>query len=220
MIRAQQTTNPTLNSRHNQTVTTYVKSTYRANDRSIAGQSANILFSTIVAKNCEKSFQLLYETNFNKLLYFSRKYLKSIETCEEVVNEVFMKIWNNRHSIQISSSFNSYLFTSVRNKCLDVLRKETTDTMEIDDIAKSFPSNHSDTLEVVYSNDLSNRIDKAIDQLPADRRRIFLMSRKDGLKYREIAQKLDISIKTVETQMGRSLKHLRSLFKKELQEYQ
>ena len=101
MIRAQQTTNPTLNSLHNQAVTSYVKSTYRVNDRSIAGQSTNILFSTIVAKNCEKSFQLLYETNFNKLLYFSRKYLKSIEICEEVVNEVFMKIWKNTAVVAI-----------------------------------------------------------------------------------------------------------------------
>ena len=78
---------------------------------------------------------------------------------------------------------------------------------------------HSNTLEIINSNELYAKIERAINQLPKDRRKVFNMSRTEGLMYKEIAERLNISIKTVETQMGRSLRFLREQFKEELKEF-
>ena len=177
------------------------------------------LFIQIKQLDCYASFKVLFEKNYNKVLFYARKYSDSMETAEEAVSEVFLKLWKRRNRIEIKSSFQSYLFTSVRNKCLDILRKETKAQFESETILESTTSSHSNTLEVIQSNELQDQIERAIERLPKDRRRIFLMSRNEGLKYKEIADRLGISIKTVETQMGRSLKYLRERFKDEIAEF-
>ena len=177
------------------------------------------LFIDVKLNDSYDSFKELYTSLYNKVLFFARKYMDSIESSEEVVSEVFLKIWKKRNDIQINSSFQSYLYTAVKNKCLDFLRKEGNRKFEDESALHMVSANHSNTLEIIHSDELYTKIEAAINQLPKDRRRVFLMSRTEGLKYKEIADKLGISIKTVETQMGRSLKFLREQFKNELAEF-
>ena len=129
--------------------------------------------------------------------------MKSQVQAEEVVSEVFLKIWRDRKSIRIKTSLNAYLNMAVKNKCLDLLRatKKQTDSNPqpyLDDSISKLTS----PLDELVSNELQNKIESAIEKLPNDRNR-------------EIADHLQISIKTVETQMCRALKQLRN----ELDEY-
>ena len=193
---------------------------YRSSDISQRKEITDeTLYRMVQEQDCYHSFKKLFDRNYNKVFFYAKKYTDVAEISEEAVSEVFLKLWKRRKHIQVTNSFQSYLFTSVRNKCLDILRKEAKSKFESDSLLESAPSTHSDTMEIVQSNELQKRIEQAIDDLPKDRRKIFLMSRNKGLKYQEIANILGISIKTVETQMGRSLRYLREKFSKELAEF-
>ncbi len=196
-----------------------VGSNLNINRDDIPKEDSDLLFQKVCNSDCYVSFKTLYQSYYNRVLFYAKKYVDSIETSEEVVSEVFLKLWNKRKHIHIQSSFQSYLFTAIRNRCLDMIRKEGSRHFESDDVLQTLTSTHSNTQEIIQSNELYEKIEAAINKLPKDRRRIFLMSRNEGLRYKEIAEKLGISIKTVETQMGRSLKFLRETFKEELSEF-
>ena len=150
-----------------------------------------------------------------RLISHAFRYMRSTQQADDMVSEVFYKIWKRRSEIRMNSSLQSYLYTSVRNKCLDHLRSENRVERCDDDVLLDFDAKTATPHQYTVGEELKKRIENAIEALPNDRRRIFKMSRDNGLKYKEIAAILGISIKTVETQMGRALKHLRN----ELSEY-
>ena len=173
------------------------------------------LFEEIRCGDNYKAFEIMYRRFYHRLASFAFRFTQSSDQAEEVVSDVFYKLWKNRKNIQITSSLQSYLFTSVRNKCLDKLRAENRVSRCDSSVLVNFTSTISTPLQHTLGEELRKRIEVAIEALPRDRRRIFRLSRDNGLKYKEIAALLDISIKTVETQMGRALKYLRG----ELKEY-
>jgi len=136
--------------------------------------------------------------------------LKDTDTSEEIVQEVMFKIWVNRNSLQITGPIRNYLMRAVRNSCLNFLKhldvckdhRAWYETMD----KESGPSPE----EIMIVSELEQKIRNAIDDLPLERRKIFILNRYDRLSYTEIAEKLDISIKTVENQMGKALKTLRN----------
>ncbi len=142
-------------------------------------------------------------------------FLKDLDAAEEIVQDLFVKFWENRATIKISSSVRSYLFTSVRNSCLNFIKhlKIEESYKQYNEIERESGSITVD--EEFEGSELEKQIRKAIDQLPPERKKVFIMSRFEGLKYREIAEKSGISIKTVENQMGKAIKFLRQ----ELVEY-
>jgi RNA polymerase sigma-70 factor (ECF subfamily) len=166
-----------------------------------------------------KSFKIIYRHYYNPLLFFARKFLSNLNEAEEVLSEVFLKLWNKRKDITINSSFQSFLYASVRNKCLDFIRKNSNRKFESQESASHLISDTTSPDDLMDSADLFYRIEAEIESLPEKRKEIFKMSRNEGLKYNEIAERLGVSIKTVETQMGRSLKHLRTKFADELADY-
>lgn len=173
------------------------------------------ILSCKVIKNADtQAFEILFKNHYARLTSLAYGFMKSYVQAEEVVSDVFFKFWKNRSSIQVNSSLSSYLNMAVKNRCLDLLRvtKKTTDA-DPEPYLNVSPSGLASPEEQIVSNELQNRIERAIEKLPEDRKRVFRLSRDNGLKYREIADLLNISIKTVETQMGRSLKHLRSELK-------
>ncbi|HYC84648.1 MAG TPA: RNA polymerase sigma-70 factor, partial [Chryseosolibacter sp.] len=129
----------------------------------------------------------------------------------EIVDDVFCNLWKNRKRIHITMSFRSYLLTSVRNKSLDCLRKIKHEKMLVLDAAAGVACEQSVASETLFYEELHRQIDAAIQGLPPQCKTIFLMSRDQNLKYKEIAELLKISIKTVDTQMGRALKYLRKM---------
>ncbi len=140
--------------------------------------------------------------------YVSR-YVDDPDQAEEIVQEVFYNFWNKRSEIFITGSLESYLFRAARNSSLNYIkhlkvRHEYATAREV--LMKEEESRVTDE---VVELELHQKIDECIEQLPAERQRIFKMSRFEGLKNKEIAEKLNISIKTVEAQMGKALKYLR-----------
>ncbi|MEO1051881.1 MAG: RNA polymerase sigma-70 factor [Bacteroidota bacterium] len=177
------------------------------------------LFLEVQQRDDYDCFEQIYKYYYNRLLFYTKKYIGDPELAESVVSDVFFKLWKKRKEIQINSSFQSYLYTSVRNKSLDYLRREQTRQKEDESYLHNRQAEHSNPVDIFNAEELFNKIETAINTLPKDRRRVFRMSRDEGLKYKEIAEKLGISIKTVETQMGRSLKYLREILREELDEF-
>jgi RNA polymerase sigma-70 factor (ECF subfamily) len=158
-----------------------------------------------------QSLELLFRRLYPQLCAFANKYLHTIDEAEEVVQEVFYKIWKNRKNLDEDQSVKAYLFTAVKNKCFTVLEHNKVKdkySALLEYIYKtSEPStNEHDTL---VAADLEKDFSKALEKLPPECRKIFELSRFEGLKYHEIADHLNISIKTVETQMSRALGKLR-----------
>lgn len=160
-------------------------------------------------------FEMLFREYYDRLCGFGNKYLDNIEQAEEVIQDTFYNIWKNRETVNIKTSLKSYLYTAVRNNCLQVLRTRSLD-VKYENYYKSHYSNDSiSPIDELNAKELSKLIDKVLNSLPERCQAIFKMSRHEGLKYHEIAEKLKISIKTVEANMGKALKH----FRRHLKEY-
>jgi RNA polymerase sigma-70 factor (family 1) len=182
---------------------------------SFRGQNFDVdhLFDRILHHDDYNAFEKLFNRHYSPLRNFCKKLVHIEEVAEELVSEVFFKIWNNRKRIVISSSAKSYMYAAVRNMAFDHLRKEKKSIWVDIEEASSItcdtydPQQHSDFEELRVS------VERAVQKLPKQCRLVFQLSRDHGLKYSEIADTLKLSVKTVETQMGRALKSLRHSLK-------
>ncbi len=169
------------------------------------------LFECIAQNDDYKALEQLFKLYYKQLCVYALKYIRKPELCEEAVSDVFTRIWSNRKTILISCSIKSYLYISVRNQCIDLIRKRGMDThIPLEEL-------HYEAADASYAanagletQELAEVIETGIDKLSPQCKIIFKLSREEGMKYKDIANKLDISIKTVETQMGRALKSLRA----------
>jgi RNA polymerase sigma-70 factor (ECF subfamily) len=167
------------------------------------------LFAKVLKDDDYKAFEQLFHVGYSPLRSFCKKLVHVNEVAEELVSEVFFKIWNNRKAIVISSSPRSYLYTAVRNISFDHLRKEKRCILTNLDDAVTVPSDYFDPQKRSEFEELQVKIEVAVARLPKQCRLVFQLSRDHGLRYNEIAEKLHLSVKTIETQMGRALKSLR-----------
>lgn len=176
----------------------------------VSGSNLDIesLMFKILREDDYPAFQLLFKKMYAPLCQFCIKFVQVREVAEELVSDVFFTIWKNRHRIIVASP-KAYLFTAVRNRGYDHLRKVKRSVWCDLEEATHIAAETVDSQDMMIHHELSNQIDRSIARLPRQCRLIFEMSRDHGLKYREIATMLNISVKTVETQMGRALKHLR-----------
>lgn len=165
-------------------------------------------------KGNEKIFDGIFREYYQGLCMFGNQYIHNISITEEIVQDVFLKIWEKRNLLEPHSSFKTYLYTSVRNGCIDYIRKEKVKNKYADRIKEQEQSFIKP--EDIPDKHIINEIKKAINTLPTQRRKIFRMNRFLGLKYKEIAEKLNLSPKTVENQMGIALKQLREILKKHI----
>ena len=172
-------------------------------------ESLENLFSSVAEFDDFHAFEAIFHRTYQNLLQFSLKYVKIKELGEEVVDDVFFNLWKNRKVINIQISLKSYLMTSVRNKALDYIRAAKNINNCTLEKALNLPCSQNNAFESLAQAELSEKMEKAIHSLPKQCRLIFLMSREQGMKYKEIAEKLNLSVKTIDTQMGRALKHLR-----------
>ncbi len=152
---------------------------------------------------------MLFRQEFKGLCFFAVKYVKDYDTSREIVQDAFINLWEKKNVIDLSKPVKSYLSTSVRNKCLNHLRdnqKFNTDILSMEDLLSDYGVEPQDTM---VEADIRQNIQDAIGELPEKCREIFVLSRFENLKYQQIAEKLGISIKTVETQMSKALQHMR-----------
>lgn len=141
-------------------------------------------------------------------MLFSYRYVVDKQVSEDIVQDIFVYLWNNMENIDFSNNIKAYLYTAARNKSLLFLdkkkvRKNYLINLEMVELDQNTPES------IAITKETSDALAKTINKLPSRRKEIFLMHRFDGLKYAEIATTLGLSVKTVETQMSRAYKHLR-----------
>lgn len=165
----------------------------------------------------ETRFEDIYLSYFSKMKYFAKEYVISEEDAENIVQDVFVELWENKTMLNMHMNLIAYLFTTIKNKCLNHLRhklvvQETASKLQ-EEYTISLRMN-LDSLEAFDNNlfsdqDIEKIISRALDTLSEKCRTIFIMSKIEGKKQKEIAQELNISINTIETQMGIAYKKLR-----------
>ncbi len=158
--------------------------------------------------NDETSFEQLFKTHYNALHAYAQVILKDEDVAEEIVQGMFLKFWEKRESLQIQS-VKAYLYKCVYNDSINYLKQEKTKSKYQEFTVHTMNTEHEPAAAKVELKELQKHLREALNQLPEQCRTIFQMSRFDELKYREIADQLGLSIKTVENQMGKALKILR-----------
>ena len=182
----------------------------------MAFQTGRILEKEIIHKLDTKNFEKLFKKYFSTLCYFARKYISDVESSKEIVHDVFINLWNKRDSIDLQKSVKSYLFTSVHNRCLNYIRDNKKFDHNIEQLETLHENTNWEATDSLVHMEMENKINRIIESLPDRCREIFVLNRFDNLKYSEIAEKLGISVKTVETQMSKALKILRENLKEYL----
>ncbi|WP_207425240.1 RNA polymerase sigma-70 factor [Pedobacter sp. SYSU D00535] len=157
----------------------------------------------------EDAFERLFKEHFKALHAYANMMLKDEEQAEEIVQQVFLKLWERREQLNIQISIKAYLYKSVHNDCLNYFQQNKTRAKYEDYASRSGSAEAGSAAKKLELKELEGRIADALDELPQQCRTIFQMSRFEELKYKEIAEQLGISIKTVENQMGKALKILR-----------
>ncbi len=155
----------------------------------------------------EYAFRDLFKTNYKSLVKYTNRYIQNTQTAEDIVCDVFLKLWQERKRLQINISVKAYLFRMVRNHSLNYLKTKKPELLDSFSLNLSLSSLATD--EQVNLDEITKYIQEAIAELPERSRSVFTMHRYDNLKYSEIAEVLNISEGTVETHMVRALKFLR-----------
>ena len=175
--------------------------------------SDNLFVKDLIA-NDEKAFQKLFDIYAGNIYAYSKSMLKSKEYAEEIVQDVFMRVWLHRDQINPDLSFKSYIFTIARNLTFNFLNKAVHDKKLKEEIFYKSQISHNSTENLLLDADYEILKKQAIDQLPPKRKQIFEMSRHEGKSYEEISKELGISVSTVKTQMSKALESIREFIQK------
>lgn len=164
-------------------------------------------------ESLHRDFRIFFDQHYQRLCSYAFSFLKDEESCEDIVQDIFIKIWLNRQDLIGSEQLKFYVFSAVRNNCLTRLQKNKkyrVVEMRDEDEAGEIDIKLDPEDEKANPTEL---IAKALDRLPPKCKEVFLLSRLANLTYLQIADNLGISIKTVENQMGKALKILRNFAK-------
>ncbi len=158
----------------------------------------------------ERALEAVFRAHYPAMVTVVRRIVFAPDVAEELVQDVFFKLWTKRENLAEIDALKTYLYRAARNTALNHLRRlKLEQAHEEREATKGEPATIESTDDSATASELTDAVQAAINRLPARCREIFLMSREGGLTYGEIATELGISIKTVETQMGRALKSLR-----------
>lgn len=166
--------------------------------------------------NEASAFDSLFYKYSEKLFRFSISLLKNEEDSKEIVQEAFFRIWKKRMEMDSSKSFKSFLFTISYNLIVDQLRLKLKDKEYREFLIRYFESEKLSFKNDIDYEILVSQIRKAVEELPSKRKQIYILSREVGLAHKEIAEKLGISVKTVENQITLALKHLKFCIGKDI----
>ena len=162
-------------------------------------------------------FEKLYKLYYPKMFAFAKNYVPANEDAENIVQDVFLILWERKEEIEISFTLTTYLFTLVKNRCLNFLRHKLIEEEYNSQMKEElgFKLYALETFNYSYQSEeeLQEVIQRALDTLPERCREVFIKSRIEGLKYKEISDELGISVNTVENQMVTALKKLRVALK-------
>lgn len=171
----------------------------------------NEIFEAIKRDN-NGAYEMVFREYYRPMVAYAFRFLGNLPDSESVVQDVFLRLWQKRKEIMITSSLQNYLFRSVKNNCINYIEHEKIKTGYQSLVIRN-EADRSEYSEFFLEFGLKSKIETAIASLPEKRQEIFRLAREEGLKYREIADRLNISVKTVETQMTLALKQLRESLK-------
>jgi RNA polymerase sigma-70 factor, ECF subfamily len=161
------------------------------------------------------AFEMLFKSYYQPLCNYAYSFVQDRDEAEEIVQTTFLSVWEKRETLDIRTAFKPYIYAMVRNACLNVIKHEKIKQLHVDgELAVAERSVESVT-RTVMAAELETKIQEAMEKLPEQCRLVFKLSRFEELKYAEIADQLNISVKTVENQMGKALKIMRE----QLREY-
>jgi RNA polymerase sigma-70 factor, ECF subfamily len=159
-------------------------------------------------------FESLFRSSYVSLVRYAKTLIKDHDSAEEIVQDLFYRLWQDKEKLNIESSLNGYLFRSVHNKCLHFIEHNKVVERYAEEMSFRQPDKQESPSDILQYRELQARISRILQRLPERCGQVFYLSRFEGLKYTEIAEKLSVSVKTVESNMGRALKE----FRKELTE--
>jgi len=166
----------------------------------------------------KSSFKNLFELHYSPLCNFAYRITDDIDQAEDIVQDIFVKVWNDPDLLDGNKNINSYLYSMVRNRALEVIRRENI-SQKINQQLEYIQNNAADTNveeEEIEKLLLVEQIYVSIRQLPPKCSEVFTLSKVNGLTYVQIAEKMNISVKTVENHMGKALRLMRELLTKSL----
>ncbi len=163
-----------------------------------------------IKKGNRESFEKLFKELYNDLFAYAYVFTENKELAEEIVLDVFTNLWINRKKITIYESLRAYLLKSVKNRAISALRKKKNDFLN-DDFLKNY-TNDCNPEKKIITNEEKQKITDALQLIPPRSREIFVLHRFEGLKYKEIAELLEISPNTVENHIVKAMKVLRNYF--------
>jgi RNA polymerase sigma-70 factor, ECF subfamily len=160
-----------------------------------------------ISQGNEESFTEAFDRYYAGLCFYASKFVHDMDESRSLVQQVFVDLWIKRDKLDIQHSLKAYLFAAVRNYALDYLRHKVVESKYLHEVQ---PESVTIERDLIEEAELNSRINSAIEALPEKCREVFMLCRFEELHYSEIAQRLGISIKTVEMQMGIAMKKLRS----------
>lgn len=169
----------------------------------------NTLWQRITKENDQRAFEELFHLCYQRLVRFAVEYVHSHESAEEIVSDIFLKLWAGRDGYADVLHIEKYLFTAVRNQSLNYLRKFSA--------YRVIATENPEQLNIAYTHDpykasewkeLLAKLDEAVEMLPPRRRKIFRLIREEGFKPKEVAEIMNLSHRTVETQLFKAVKTL------------
>ena len=170
-----------------------------------------ILFE--LANDNKLALEEIFNYYYPRLYNFSKAFLKLENGIDDILQEVFLKIWKNRKNIKTSQTFNSYIFTITQNLLLNELRSRLNSQKVRGEILKASVAKEYLYFEKVEYNELKEKVEEFMNDLPPRQKEIFQLSRIEGLSHKEIAEKFNITTKTVEYHIGQSISFLKKRLK-------
>lgn len=166
-------------------------------------------------KDDQVSFSIIFSNYYSDLVHFAFHFIHDLNESQEIVQDVFLKIWENRHHLDIDISLKSYLLKSVQNRCIDYSRHYNIKQHYSSAILENHFDSTRDTEDYLMHSELEEKLYSALQRVPAEFSEPFTMSRFEGMNYAKIAQKLGVSIRTIEVRIAKAL----LLLKKELKDF-
>jgi RNA polymerase sigma-70 factor (ECF subfamily) len=175
-------------------------------------EAENLLWSRVVDDD-EKAFEKIFTLFYPALSVYAKKYIEDRAVCEDIVQDTFVSLWEDRKRLLITSSLRNYLTVSVRNHCLNFLKKEGLTRQYRESIRKETLMPDEDPDNIYTLTELYDLLDKDLAGLPDNYRIVFEMHRMEGKKHEEIAEELNLSLRTVKRYQSRAIEILKENLK-------
>lgn len=159
------------------------------------------------------AFSILFRSYYKDLVFYGGSILAEKEVVEDIIQNLFLKLWNDRKQLTIEISLKSFLLKAVKNSCLDEIRHRDIINKHQEFILQTHSYIGYDTDNYVFQSELRNRLNEAIHKLPQSLKETFELSRIRGMKYKDIAERQNVSVRTVEVRISKALNLLRFFLK-------